>query len=96
MRQFLRGLGVRFVADLRNKGRWALTSVHNLVLLFAAGLVMAGVGWLLEGWLGVNPVAPTPLIVVIPAAIIGFGSVYGTVALWSYTHSRGASQPLTA
>ena len=96
MRQDLRHLGVRFLADLQNKGRWVLKTIHNLVLLFTAGLVMAAVGWLLEGYLGVNPVAPTPLVVVVPSVIIGFGSVYGAVALWSYTHTNTNSRPQVA
>lgn len=78
----------RSALNLRSKGQWILNTVHNLVILFAAGLVMSATGWLLEGYLGVNPVAPTPLIVVIPSVIVGFGGVYGAVALWSYANSQ--------
>ncbi|WP_227380099.1 hypothetical protein [Haladaptatus halobius] len=95
MKRFLQQIASRFVADSRKKAMWSLTTIHNLVLLFTAGLVMAATGWTIATSLDISPTAaPTSLIVLIPAVIIGFGSVYGSVALWSYKKSRSGNGKL--
>lgn len=89
MKQYPQQIVRRFVTDLRKKTMWVLNTIHNLVLLVVAGLVMSVIAWTIATSLGISPTAsPTPLIVVIPAVIIGFGSVYGAVALWSYRQSQ--------